>query len=359
VNALAERIAGLIAAQGPISVAQFMTLALHDPTLGYYTTRDPLGAGGDFITAPEVSQMFGELLGLWIVQAWRDQGQPSPARLVELGPGRGTMMADALRAARIDPEFLASIEVVLVEASPKLRDVQQETLKANAAAPPIRWVDHFDDSLIDRPLFLLANEFFDALPIRQFVMTDSGWRERMVGLGADGNLAFALSPDASALPVPSQRGLAKTGAVYEVSPAGEAVAGQIAHAIASKGGGALIVDYGYGGDAPFGETLQAVSDHAYASVLEAPGEADLSAHVNFAALSSAAEFAGARTWGPVEQGAFLCNLGIVQRAEALSRNHLQSLERQLNRLILPEEMGSLFKALAILPKDAASPPGLT
>jgi SAM-dependent MidA family methyltransferase len=377
VNALAERIAGLIAAQGPISVAQFMTVALHDPALGYYATRDPLGAGGDFITAPEVSQMFGELLGLWVVQTWRDQGQPSPARLVELGPGRGTMLADALRAARIDPQFLASIEVVLVEASPKLREAQRGTLRSYARisespSPPrsggegwgegvatLRWVDHFDDSLADRPLFLLANEFFDALPIRQFVMTDSGWRERMIGLGADGNLAFALSPHASALPVPSQRGLPETGAVYEISPAGEAIVGQIAHAIASKGGAALIVDYGYGGDAPFGETLQAVSDHAYASILEAPGEADLSAHVNFAALSSAAEFAGARTWGPIEQGAFLCNLGIVQRAEVLSRNHLQSLESQLNRLILPEEMGTLFKALAIVPKGMPAPPGFT
>ena len=352
-NALSDRIARLIAGQGPLSVAQFMAMALYDPQAGYYATRDPLGAGGDFITAPEVSQMFGELLGLWIVQAWRDQGRPSPARLVELGPGRGTMMADALRAARIDPDFLANLEVVLVEASPKLRTVQAETIKY----PTLRWVDHFDDSLADRPLFVLANEFFDALPIRQFVMTDSGWRERMVGLGADGNLAFALSPDASALPVPSQRGLPETGAVYEISPAGEAIVGQIAHAIGSKGGAALIVDYGYGGDAPFGDTLQAVSEHAYASILDAPGEADLSAHVDFAALSSAAEFAGARPWGPVEQGAFLCNLGIVQRAEALSRNHLQSMENQLNRLILPEKMGTLFKALAILPKGGPAPAG--
>jgi len=144
---LSDRIARLIAAQGPLSVAQFMAMALYDPQDGYYATRDPLGAGGDFITAPEVSQMFGELLGLWIVQAWRDQGRPSPARLVELGPGRGSMMADALRAARTDPDFLAGLDVALVEASPKLRTVQAETIKY----PTLRWVDRFDDSLTDRP----------------------------------------------------------------------------------------------------------------------------------------------------------------------------------------------------------------
>jgi SAM-dependent MidA family methyltransferase len=353
VNALADRIARLIAAQGPLSVAQFMAMALYDPQAGYYTLRDPLGAEGDFITAPEVSQMFGELLGLWMIQAWRDQGQPSPARLVELGPGRGTMMADVLRAARADPEFLANLDVVLIEASPPLRAVQAETIKY----PTIRWVDHFDDSLSDRPLLVLANEFFDALPIRQFVMADGGWRERMVVADDKGALAFALAPEASSLEIPAERGNAENGAVYEISPAREAIVEQIAHAIAHKGGAALIVDYGYGEGAGFGETLQAVSEHKFAGILEAPGEADLSAHVDFAALAQAAKRAGATAYGPVEQGTFLCNLGIVQRAEALSRNHLQSMEDQLNRLVLPEEMGTLFKVLAIVPKGTSHPPG--
>ena len=165
-NRLQERIAALIAAQGPISVAQYMTLALHDAAGGYYATRQPFGAAGDFTTAPEISQMFGEMLGLWCVQVWHDQGQPKQKRLVELGPGRGTMMADALRAAKVAPEFLLGLDVVLVESSPALQKAQAEKLKD--CGVEVRWATHFDDSLTDRPLFLLANEFFDAMPVRQF-----------------------------------------------------------------------------------------------------------------------------------------------------------------------------------------------
>jgi len=364
VNALGEKIASLIAANGPISIAEFMTIALQDPELGYYTTRDPFGAGGDFITAPEVSQMFGELLGLWIVQAWRDQGEPSPCRLVELGPGRGTLMADALRAARLDRKFLASIEVVLVESSPVLREIQSETLEDCAVS--IRWLDRFDESLSDRPLFVIANEFFDALPIRQFVMTERGWCERMVGLDKSGAPAFGLSPQATPLAGPSDRGLPDAGAIYEVSPAGEALVEQMAHVIAAKGGAALIVDYGYGEGAGFGDTLQAVSRHKYASVLEAPGEADLTAHVDFAALARAAERSGARAYGPVDQGEFLCALGIAERAEQLAMaqtpgsrglGEQPELKRQLDRLILSDQMGTLFKALAIVPRDTRAPDG--
>ncbi len=356
-NPLGQRIAQLIEAQGPISIAQFMTMAAHDPVYGYYATRDPLGAEGDFVTAPEISQMFGELLGLWCVQAWREQDCPSPARLVELGPGRGTLTADALHAARLDPEFLASIDVVLIETSAALREQQAATLALQEAGVSIRWLDRFDESLSDRPLFLLANEFFDALPIRQFVFTERGWCERMVGLDKDGALRFALAPVATMLAIASERGLPEIGAVYETSPAAEAMVEQIADVIASKGGAALIVDYGYGADAGFGETLQAVAEHKFADVLDRPGEADLSAHVDFAALARAAEGAGAKVYGPVEQGAFLCSLGIVERAERLSRNHLQSTQTALDRLILPDAMGTLFKALAIVPENAPTPPG--
>jgi len=343
--------------QGPISVSQFMTMALHDPTLGYYATHDPIGAGGDFITAPEISQMFGELLGLWCVQAWRDQGSPCPARLVELGPGRGTLMADALRAARLDPEFLASLEVVLLEASVGLRKQQAASLETARCSVPVRWVDHLDETLSDRPLFLLANEFFDALPIRQSVFTERGWCERMVVADGQGGLAFAASPDATMLAIPSQRGLPEQGAIYETSPAAEAIAAQIAHIIVDKGGAALIVDYGYGADSGFVETLQAIAEHKFTDVLDNPGEADLSAHVDFAALAWVAVEAGAKAYGPIEQGEFLSALGIVSRAERLSHNHLQSVERQLNRLLGAEEMGTLFKALAIMPKHAPVPPG--
>jgi NADH dehydrogenase [ubiquinone] 1 alpha subcomplex assembly factor 7 len=354
-NALASRIARQIEIDGPMTVAQFMTMALYDPLAGYYATRAPIGAEGDFITAPEISQMFGELLGLWCVQAWRDQGCPSPARLVELGPGRGTLMTDALRAAKLDPRFLKSIEVVLIETSARLQAAQAEKLKAAPVA--VRWQERFDESVTDRPLFLLANEFFDALPIRQFVFAERGWCERMIGVDGAGALTFAVSPAPLPLDIPAARGMPELGAVYETCSAGEALAEQTAHVIARKGGAVLIVDYGYGADAGFGETLQAVAEHEFANVLDNPGEADLSAHVDFAALARAAEPAGAKAYGPVEQGGFLCSLGIIQRAEQLSRNHLQSMKPALDRLILPNAMGTLFKALAILPKQAPPPPG--
>src|SRR5471032_1174836 len=240
---LRARIAALIEAQGPMSVAQFMTIALLDPKDGYYATRDPIGlsmtgAGGDFTTAPEISQMFGEMIGLWLVQAWSDQGCPKNPRLVELGPGRGTLMADILRTAAVAPEFLADLEVVLVEASPALQQVQADKLRGLGA--DISWQAQFDDRLGDRPLFLIANEFFDALPIRQYVKTERGWCERMV-VTKDGQLDFALAPlvtPASALP-PGRAGTA-IGGVYEVVPGGTALAEEIGRAIAVKGGGALL-----------------------------------------------------------------------------------------------------------------------
>ncbi len=362
-TALGARIAADIAAEGPMSIAQFMTMALLDPKDGYYATRDPLHV--DFITAPEVSQMFGELVGLWLAQAWTDHGRPERPVLVELGPGRGSLMRDALRALKLVPDFRAQVEVVLVEASPVLETIQQATLKGLDV--PIRSVASFEDVPKEKPLFLIANEFFDALPIRQFVKTERGWCERMVSLDASGALAFALAPVASAN-LPPNRDDAPMGGVYETSPAGEAVAEEIAYRIAQSGGAALIVDYGY--DTPgFGETLQAVAGHKFADVLAAPGTRDLSAHVDFTALGDAAVRGGASVCGPVEQGALLTALGIVQRAEKLARSqavggrwtgHLSErpeVRRQLERLILPEQMGTLFKALAIVPKSAPTPAG--
>jgi SAM-dependent MidA family methyltransferase len=358
-NPLGQRIARLIEAQGPISIAQFMTIALHDPQSGYYATRDPFGRQGDFTTAPEISQMFGELLGLWIAQCWHDRKRPA-ARLVELGPGRGTLMRDALRViTQLMPEFLTKVEVVLVEASPTLTAIQKDTLAASGAN--IRWAGQFDDALADKPLFLLANEFFDALPIRQFVKTARGWCERMVVLNADGALDFALAPEAvpSSL-IPANRDGAPMGAFYETAPGATALVQQIAEVIAHKGGAALIVDYGYGADAGFGETLQAVAAQKYAPVLEAPGDADLSAHVDFAALSDVARESGAKAYGPAGQGDLLEAIGIVQRAATLAHGRLGSnpeIDSQLERLILPDQMGTLFKALAIAPVNAPTPPG--
>ncbi|MEI9887409.1 MAG: SAM-dependent methyltransferase [Rhizomicrobium sp.] len=344
-TALGDRIAALIAAEGPLTIAQFMTLALLDPKDGYYATRDPFGRQGDFVTAPEVSQMFGELVGLWLAQVWQDQGKPARPLLVELGPGRGTLMADALRALKLVPELRDQIAVELLEASPVLAGKQCEMLAD--AGVPLRWVTELSGVSGDRPLLVVANEFFDALPIRQYVMTERGWCERMVTLDAAGALAFGLSPAGIAVP---GRGDAPPGGVYEVSRAGEAVAEEISHRIAGQGGGALIVDYGY--DVPgFGETLQAVASHAFADVLRGAGLTDLSAHVDFPALAAAAERGGARVHGPVGQGTFLRALGIEQRAKRLEQADA------LARLTAPDRMGTLFKALAIVPKSAPPPPG--
>lgn len=352
-TALAQRIATLIAAQGPISIAQFMTLALHDPEAGYYATRDPFGTGGDFTTAPEISQMFGEMIGLWCVQTWHDQGKPVPVRLVELGPGRGTLMADALRAMRVAPEFLAALDVVMVEASPALHEVQKAKLAACGAR--IVWADRFEPESVDRTLFLLANEFFDALPVRQFVRVDTGWRERMVTADANGNLSFVLSPVPADGIVPADRGGAPQGGVAEIAFAATALAEEIGRAIATQGGGALILDYGY--DKPgFGETLQAVESHSFAELLADPGQSDLSAHVDFLALAEAARRGGAASYGPTGQGAFLLDLGISARAEQLIQKD-PGIAAALDRLVNPKEMGSLFKALAIVAKGAPKPPG--
>jgi SAM-dependent MidA family methyltransferase len=357
---LRARIAALIEAQGPMSVAQFMTISLLDPKEGYYAIRDPLGAGGDFVTAPEVSQMFGEMLGLWLVQAWSDQGCPKNPRLVELGPGRGTLMADILRTAAVAPDFLADLEVVLVEASPALQQVQADKLRGLGA--DISWQAQFDDSLGDRPLFLVANEFFDALPVRQYVKTERGWCERMV-TALDGELSFALAPvPAPRAAIPADRENAPDGGVYETSPAATALAEDIARTIAAKGGAALILDYGYAETSGFSETLQAVSGHRFADALAEPGEDDISAHVDFAAVAQAGKRGGAAVFGPVTQGLFLANIGIVERAEQLMKANpaaAPDLLSAIERLIGNDQMGTLFKALAFVPpgiSDAAGFP---
>ncbi|MES2471316.1 MAG: SAM-dependent methyltransferase [Pseudomonadota bacterium] len=351
---LQARIAALIEAQGPMSVAQFMTIALLDPKDGYYATRDPFGAGGDFITAPEVSQMFGEMLGLWMLQAWADQGCPKNPRLVELGPGRGTLMADALRAASVEPDFTNDLEVVMVEASPVLQAMQAEKLRGCGA--DVSWQAQFDDSLSDRPLFLIANEFFDALPVRQYVRSERGWHERMV-TALDGKLNFALAPVPVPLPViPASREGAPEGGVYETSPAALALAENIAGIIAQRGGAALIVDYGYDAITGFAETLQAVGGHRFVDALDTPGEDDLSAHVDFTALAQAGRRGGATVFGPVTQGALLASIGITERAEQLMKAHPESAADLLaatERLIGAQQMGTLFKAVAFAPPSVA------
>jgi SAM-dependent MidA family methyltransferase len=355
-NALATKIARWIENQGPISVAQYMNLCQFDPDSGSYTARQTIGR--DFITAPEISQTFGEMLGLWVAQTWHDQGRPKNPRLVELGPGRGTLMADALRAiSAAAHEFLDEAEIVLVEASPALTAVQRDKLKLIGA--DITWTERFDDTLTDRPLYLIANEFFDCLPLHQYVKTPRGWCERMVVV-KDGALAFALSPDPVAgVTAPASYAAAPVGGVYEVTPAATALAEEIARAVAAQGGGAVFVDYGYD-EAQFGETLQAVADGKYAGVLAEPGDSDLSAHVDFSALARAASAGGAAVFGPVTQCNFLADLGIGARGERLIKtNPLEAhdIAKAIDRLVNPAEMGALFKVLALVAKGAPQPPG--
>ncbi len=348
-----------IQAAGPITVGDYMAEALGHPEHGYYRTRDPLGAAGDFITAPEVSQMFGELVGLWCAEMWRASGAPDPVLLVELGPGRGTLMADALRAARMAPEFTRALSVNLVETSPVLRERQRETLAGQEAA----WRDSIDD-VPGGPLLLVANEFFDALPVRQFERTKAGWRERMVGLDGE-RFCVALAPGesaAAALIPEAVRKAARQGDVAEIRPAVLAVVRTIGERIARFGGAALIVDYGHAAPA-VGDTLQAVRNHESCDWLVDPGEADLTAHVDFAILARAAREAGAAAHGPVPQGAFLTALGLPVRADRLRREatpaQARDIEAACRRLIDPAEMGTLFKVLALTPTDAPPPPGFT
>jgi SAM-dependent MidA family methyltransferase len=345
---LEARLIRRIARLGPMSVADYMAECLHDPQDGYYATRDPFGATGDFVTAPEISQMFGELLGLWLAQVWMDQGRPEGV-LAELGPGRGTLMADALRATRGVDGFHDALRLHLVEASPVLRDRQAEVLGAHQ---PV-----FRDSVADlpeAPLFLLANEFFDALPIRQFQMNDAGdWQERQVGL-ADGQLIWGLAPPA---PLAARKGF-EPGMIVETCAPGEALAQEIGRRVATHGGAALIVDYG---DAESrGDTLQALRAHTYADPLQDPGQADLTAHVAFGPLARAAEPAIASALVP--QGVFLERLGITARAQALARNlsgaALEAHVSAHRRLTHPEEMGNLFKVMSLLPPHSPPPPAL-
>ena len=348
-TALATLLARRIAMDGPISVADYMADCLLHPVHGYYTTRDPLGVQGDFTTAPEISQMFGELLGLALAQAWQDQGAPSAFTLAELGPGRGTLMADALRATARVPGFHAALRLHLVEASPPLRAAQVARL---AAFTPT-WHDAAD-TLPEAPLYLLANEFLDALPIRQFLHSLQGWRERMVGL-SDGALAFGLSPT---LPCPDPRFAADPpGTLVELCPVLPAIAAPIAARIATHGGAAIVVDYG--GWRSKGDTLQALRAHAPENPLASPGTADLTAHVDFEALALAlAPLAVSPLLG---QGALLQRLGIATRAARLAEGLIgparQSHLAATRRLTHGGEMGTVFKALAARRRGAPPVPG--
>jgi len=354
---LLARLARRIRREGPLSIAAFMAIALHDPDCGYYARHDPLGTAGDFITAPEISQVFGELIGLWCADLWHHIGEPHPVILAELGPGSGALLEDFLRAAATLPEFRRALDLYLVEASPVLRARQQQRLGSLGA--------HFAlsvDALPPGPLLLVANEFLDALPIRQLVRGQVDWAERLVALDEGHRLVFADGPEHPALSllVPPALRAHPSGTLVEICPAAAALAAALGARLATEPGAALFVDYGYFPSAP-GPTLAALSRHAAAGVLADPGGADLSAHVDFAAFAAAAGAAGAVVHGPVAQGRFLAALGAEARLASLSAGASEAqralLESGLERLIDPARMGNLFRVLAVTSPGLPVPAG--
>ena len=357
-SGLEDRLRRLILDHGPISIARYMALAMAHPTAGYYPRRDPLGAAGDFVTAPEVSQLFGELLGLALLQHWLELGSPEHVALVELGPGRGTLMADAVRAIRTLPQALPALSIHLVETSPALRERQATAL----SGLPVRWHDELGGVPGDRPLLIVANEFLDALPVRQFVRRAGRWHERMVAVDPEAGLRFAVAPLATPFPE-AVGGIAADladGTILELAPARESLAEAVALRLAAQGGMALLIDYGSDRPAMTGDSFQAVRRHAPADPLQEPGEADLSSHVDFRALARRCA-AAAAVFGPLPQGDYLKRLGIemrlgrlLQRATPAQR---EALESGCARLLSADAMGTLFKVLALADPEGPVPPG--
>ena len=352
---LPELIDMQIRTTGPMSIATYMGLCLTHPRQGYYKGADPLGATGDFVTAPEISQMFGELVGFFFVNVWQQMGSPKAFTLLELGPGRGTLMADMLRVACRAEGFRDALDLRLFETNPSL--IAEQNARLEAYDP--KWIDAFD-KVGEGPLLVVANEFYDALPIRQFVRSEQGWHERMVGL-TDGKRAFGLSPT----PIPNSampESIASAGVneVLEVGLASGEVTARLARTISAQGGVLLAIDYGHG-MTQTGETLQGVRRHAYADVLEAPGETDLSAHVDFEAIGSVAGKAGLAVQPLLTQGQFLTRMGINDRAKALSAANPGSaadIAGAKARLVSPEQMGELFKVFCAA-SPGLMPPGFS
>ena len=346
---LARDIAARIAGAGPMPVDEYMRLCLSHPEHGYYRSRPAVGAAGDFITAPEISQVFGELIGLWAAEIWAGMGRPATVHLVELGPGRGTLMADALRAiSKVAPAFRAALYVHLVEINAGLRQQQDKALRNTAP----EWHDDIS-TLPDGPLIVIANEYFDALPIRQEVRTEDGWHERVVTVEGT-KLRFdvgAATDNGRTAPV---------GSVVETAPERCSQARAIARRLVAHRGAALIIDYGPAVSG-IGDTLQAIRDHKKVDPLAKPGLADLTSHVDFAALAAAAGEMGAAAYGPVPQGTFLQRLGVMARAATLAKKatpqQASALAAEIGRLIEPDQMGTLFKVLAIADRQQPLPPG--
>ncbi len=355
---LEQEIRRLIGVAGPMSIAEYMRLCLTHPRYGYYISRDPLGAGGDFVTSPEISQMFGELIGLWMAAVWRQMGSPENIRVVELGPGRGTLMHDALRAAKVVDGFRSAIVVHLVEISPALQQIQERRLAELDV--PVLWHSRLDEVPAGASI-VVANEFVDALPVHQAVKADDGWHEHVVAIGPDGRLTIAAAREP--LPhfetsMPRALRQAEVGAIYEWRADDFAL--ELGRRMRNEGA-ALLIDYGHD-HASLGDTLQAVAGHAFTDPLRAPGKADLTAHVDFEALGQCAESMGARVHGPIRQRDLFLHLGIEQRAAALKASaprKAADIEIAYSRLMAEgaRGMGDLFKAIGIAAPALGPLPG--
>jgi SAM-dependent MidA family methyltransferase len=344
---LRDRLAAEIASAGPVSIARYMTACLHDPEFGYYATRPAIGDSGDFITAPMISQMFGELIGVWAAAAWELMGQPDTVRLVEMGPGDGTLMDDILRTLRHAPGLLDAADVWLVETSAPLRALQADRL-----GDGVTWATSLVEVPEGAPLILIANELLDCLPARQFVRTPIGWAEQVVGLDGEGELTFGLASSPMGALLPD----AAPGQVFEQSAAQAALGAELGARIAADGGAALLIDYGRA-EPGFGDTLQALRLHEKVDPLWNPGEADLTVHADFPAVMAAARAEGCEA-AILTQTDFLARMGIGARAEALVRaapRRSGTIGRQLTRLIGADEMGELFKVCALHSPDWTPP----
>ncbi len=345
---LEQQLKAYIKEKGPVSVRAFMEACLYDPQHGYYRQGNPLGAEGDFITAPEISQMFGEMLGIWCVTAWQAMGTPVPLQIVELGPGRGTLMADILRSlSKLHPNF-EMLSVHLVERSSTLKETQKQTL-ANSQCP-VYWYNSLAE-VPEAPSIIIANEFLDCFPIRQFIKTDNAWFERVVGLDSEDNFVFRVGSEVPrGVIIPSRLMDAEKGSIFEFCPDFEAIMKDVKRLSGRHPMAALFIDYGFEGP-QLGETLQALRSHKPVSPFMTPGGVDLTAHVDFTALAALAIANGLKCYGPRDQGAFLSQLGIGARAEILVKNaseeQIDKLASDVVRLVAPEHMGALFKALCI------------
>jgi NADH dehydrogenase [ubiquinone] 1 alpha subcomplex assembly factor 7 len=352
---LAQKLAARIARDGPIGVADYMQACLQDPEHGYYRRQVAIGSGGDFVTAPEISQTFGELVGLWSAVVWQQLGSPNPVRFIELGPGRGTLMRDALRAVRLVPAFRAALRVELIESNATLEPIQRSTLEGDDV--PLRWCAELEPGA--GPAIVIASEFLDTLPVSQWVFRDGSWRSRCIGLNAAGALDFVDGPPEANVAVPAGVRPPRDGDVLESrAPALADFAAKLAEMGAPLA--ALFIDYGHA-QPGLGDTLQAVSAHRYADPLQAPGEADLTSQVDFAEFAAAMSARGPACDGPVPQGVFLGRLGIIERVSRLmaaNPSKAAQIETGIARLMAPGGMGSRFQVIGVRSSDLAPLPAL-